>query len=200
MKYKIYAALTMLLLNTTAYADAILKTVEDVKIEAINDKEVNSGLLQFKNKEFRLSEGQHTLAVRYSAYFEEYLNIGTHEIVKSDLIELKTPYLKDNQNYLIKLIQTPQNINDARLFAKSPEIGLYDIQGKLLAKASGIDRKKYNSNTVFKSPTISTNDSNDQNYVKMSEMSKSTNHKLIETWQNSSKQERQQFMNWLAEH
>ena len=208
---------TLLMMSTPAFAAITLTTPEEIKIAAINGQEVNTGLFSSNKKAHQLKTGENVISVRYSQYFEENRNIGTHEIVRSNIVNIKTPLLDDNQTYYLSLIDTPENVDAARDYAKQPVFGLYNSKNQLLVKQQGAQTSSLGivSNLFVEGESINRNQANIQpspEYTAQAklnlpkeEISTDVNVKggqdqrLIQIWKSASKAERQKFLTWLAE-
>lgn len=215
---KRFSAFVMLFMVTSPLFAAItLTTPEEIKVAAINGQELNTGLFSSNKNAQQLKVGENIVSVRYTQYFEENRNIGTHEIVRSNIVNIKTPLLEDNQNYYLAVIDLPKDANTAREYAKAPIFGLYNSQNQLLAKQQGAK----SSNLGIVSNLFVDGDSSNKYSVntqplaeytaqaKMKpEVSTTSNHinslkdedqQLIQIWKKATKAEKQKFMTWLAE-
>lgn len=215
---KRFSAFAMLFMVTSPLFAAItLTTPEEIKVAAINGQELNTGLFSSNKNAQQLKVGENIVSVHYTQYFEENRNIGTHEIVRSNIVNIKTPLLEDNQNYYLAVIDLPKDADTAREYAKAPIFGLYNSQNQLLAKQQ--DAKSSNLGIV--SNLFVDGDSSNKYLVntqpsaeytaqaKMKpEVSTTSNHinslkdedqQLIQIWKKATKAEKQKFMSWLAE-
>ena len=188
-----------------------------IKIEGLNGQEVKSRLFSSDNK-YNIDAGENIISVRYTQFFEEHPGIGSHDIVRSGIVNIKTPILQDQQSYRLALINPPQNHDDAKAYAKQPIFGLYNAKNQLLVEQKG--GKTQNAgilqNLFSDAPTDLTQKATtvvqpapvytSQAVVakagieKQKDLTSSGNaQQLINSWKNASKSERQAFMAWLAE-
>ena len=208
---------TLLMMNMSAFAAITLTTPEEIKIAAINGQEVNSSIFSSKKNAHQLKVGENIISVRYTQYFEENKNIGTHEIVRSNIVNIKTSLLEDNQNYVLSLIDNPQNIDAARDYAKQPIFGLYNSKNQLLVKQQGakssslgivsnlfVEGESASKNQVVSQPSPEYTAQANLGSLENEEQSdlntqSGQDQRLIQIWKKSTKAERQKFMTWLAE-
>ena len=209
-----------LMLSGSVFAAATLSAPEEIVVLAVNDQEVNSGLIRKKN-EYKVDAGQVAVSVRYQQYFE-HLN-GEHDILKSGVVTVTAPDLKDGQTYKIALVNPPQRFEDAKKYAEQPTIAIYDNKNRLVVQQTGVNTeakpwlgsglfgkvidltssKKAPVNqpaavyatTTSQSPAATTVSKTTQTVSDAN----SADRQLIQIWQNASKAERQKFMTWLAE-
>ncbi len=219
LKYGIAAI--SLLLSGSVFAAATLTTPEEIVVLAVNDQEVNSGLLRKKN-EYKVDAGKVAVSVRYQQYFEHMS--GEHDIVKSGVVTVTAPELRDGQTYKILAVNAPKSFDDAKKYAEQPTIAIYDNNNRLLVQQTGAntEAKPWLSSGIFgkaidltsskKAPenqpaavyaTTSTAPvSSVTQIVSSTNTNTNTNsadQQLIQMWKNASKAERQKFMTWLAE-
>lgn len=220
MAFKYGVAALALMLSGSVFAAATLSAPEEIVVLAVNDQEVNSGLIRKKN-EYKVDAGQVALSVRYQQYFE-HLN-GEHDILKSGVVTVTAPDLKDGQTYKIALVNPPQRFEDAKKYAEQPTIAIYDNKNRLVVQQTGVNTeakpwlgsglfgkvidltssKKAPVNqpaavyatTTSQSPATTSVAKTTQTVTDVN----SADRQLIQIWQNASKAERQKFMTWLAE-
>lgn len=220
MAFKYGVAALALMLSGSVFAAVTLSAPEEIVVLAVNDQEVNSGLIRKKN-EYKVDAGQVAVSVRYQQYFE-HLN-GEHDILKSGVVTVTAPDLKDGQTYKIALVNSPQRFEDAKKYAEQPTIAIYDNKNRLVVQQTGVNTeakpwlgsglfgkvidltssKKAPVNqpaavyatTTSQSPAATTVSKTTQTVSDAN----SADRQLIQIWQNASKAERQKFMTWLAE-
>ncbi|WP_336950766.1 MULTISPECIES: DUF2057 domain-containing protein [unclassified Acinetobacter] len=220
MAFKYGVAALALMLSGSVFAAVTLSAPEEIVVLAVNDQEVNSGLIRKKN-EYKVDAGQVAVSVRYQQYFE-HLN-GEHDILKSGVVTVTAPDLKDGQTYKIALVNPPQRFEDAKKYSEQPTIAIYDNKNRLVVQQTGVNTeakpwlgsglfgkvidltssKKAPVNqpaavyatTTSQSPAATTVTKTTQ---ALSDAN-SADRQLIQIWQNASKAERQKFMTWLAE-
>lgn len=205
-------AITLILASVTTFSAVTITAPEEIKILAVNDQEVNTGLFRAKNNQYKVDAGKNSLSVRYNQYFE-HLN-GEHDIVKSGVITLTTPLLKDDESYALNLVNAPTNYETAKKYAEQPVIALFDQNKKILVQQTGAntEQKPWLSQSLFGKVTDLTQKKSiplnqpapvySQTSVTESVEDRSistTDQQLIQLWKKSSKIERQKFMNWLGE-
>ena len=205
-------AITLILASVTTFSAVTITAPEEIKILAVNDQEVNTGLFRVKNNQYKVDAGKNSLSVRYNQYFE-HLN-GEHDIVKSGVITLTTPLLKDGESYALNLVNAPTNYETAKKYAEQPVIALFDQNKKILVQQTGANtqQKPWLSQSLFGKVTDLTQKKSiplnqpapvySQTSVTESVEDRSistTDQQLIQLWKKSSKIERQKFMNWLGE-
>ena len=205
-------AITLILASVTNFSAVTITAPEEIKILAVNDQEVNTGLFRAKNNQYKVDAGKNNLSVRYNQYFE-HLN-GEHDIVKSGVITLITPLLKDGESYALNLVNAPTNYETAKKYAEQPVIALFDQNKKILVQQTGANtqQKPWLSQSLFGKVTDLTQKKSiplnqpapvySQTSVTESVEDRSistTDQQLIQLWKKSSKIERQKFMNWLGE-
>lgn len=215
--FRLVMAATALMISTTVFSAVTIKTPEQIKIVAVNDQEVKTGLFSNASHTFKVDAGQHQISVRYTEYFQHYDN--SHDIVRSGIIILLTPALVDGQTYHLGLINAPKDFEQAQAYKQQPIIGLYNANHQLLVQQAGaISAQK----TVFKGLN-STQDSVVDLTSKSTQqpaalytpvVQKSSDSKLvtervpahsavngsalIDVWKKSTPEQRQQFLTWLT--
>ncbi len=113
MTSKFTLAALSLCLSSSVFAAATITAPEEIVILAVNDQEVNSGLLRKKENDYKVDAGEISISVRYQEFFQ-HLD-GEHDIVKSGIVTLKTPPLKDGATYQLDLVNAPSNFEDAKI-------------------------------------------------------------------------------------
>ena len=93
MPLKLTFAIAILAISGTAFSAVTISVPEEIKILAINDQQVNAGLFRSANNDYKVDAGELSINVRYNQYFEHLS--GEHDIVKSGVVTLKTPTLKE---------------------------------------------------------------------------------------------------------
>lgn len=210
MVLKSVAATVAILISSATFSAVTLSVPDEIKILAVNDKEVAGNFLKSKDK-FKIDIGVNTISMRYQDYYSHADN--SHDILKSGVLTLKSPSLQDGQSYRLALINSPKDFEAAKNYKDQPVIGLYDQNNKLLVKQEGTRNQKSWLTTVF-------SDSNDDMKAKAtsdsqpapvyyvetpkapqvnSSLAVSQEQQLIQSWKKASKIERQKFMTWLAE-
>jgi uncharacterized protein len=210
-------AATALMISTTAFSAVTVKTPEQIKVVAFNDQEVKTGLFSNVPQTFKIDAGLNQISVRYTEYFEH--SDLSHDIVRSGIITLQTPSLVDGQTYHLALINAPKNFEQAQTYKQQPIIGFYNAQNQLLVEQSTAVAAKKPLFTGLNSTSDSivdlTTTSNEQpaaistsavkkpleaKVVTENGSSKPVlkNLELIDVWKNSTPEQRQQFMSWLA--
>ncbi|MBK0062218.1 MULTISPECIES: DUF2057 family protein [unclassified Acinetobacter] len=223
MTLKFTLAALSLCLSSSVFAAATITAPEEIVILAVNDQEVNSGLLRQKENAYKVDAGEISISVRYQEFFQ-HLD-GEHDIVKSGIVTLKTPPLKDGASYKLDLLNAPANFEDAKKYAEQPTIGLYNASHQLLVRQTGANTEAkpwFNRGLFGKAYDLTQNKSAPANqpapvYTAQAATVKETvdipstivttqtvsagkthDQQLVELWQKSSKVERQKFMAWLA--
>lgn len=215
-----FAVMFVSLVGTTSVFSAVTISVpEEIKIEVVNGQEVGSSLFR-KNQNIKLDAGINKISVRYTDYFQHHDN--SHDILKSGLVTITTPELKDGENYSLKLMNAPKDFEEAQEYKNRPVIGLYNATSQLLVQQEGalqVEKSLFGNNFLGKTLNLTSDKSQTpvnqpaptytstalesnipksqkQNVVLATEK---TGQDLIQLWQQTSKQERQKFMSWLAE-
>lgn len=202
MPLRVTAIISVLMVSSTAFSAVTVKVPEEIKIVAVNNQEVSSGLLQAKSQ-YKIQAGENIINVRYSGYFQHADN--SHDILKSGIVALKTPALVDGETYRLALVHAPQDFDEAQKYKDQPIFGLYNKENMLLVQQAGIKSEQRNwfSDGLFNNKSVDlTNDKaaiNQNTAVQPVSASGNQGQPLIHLWQQSSKAERQKFMAWLAE-
>ncbi|UHT64627.1 DUF2057 family protein [Acinetobacter lwoffii] len=201
MDLRIAATAAVFLFSTSVFSAVTVTVPEEIKIVAVNDQEVNSGLLR-SNQTYSLDAGVNAISVRYNEFFQHSDN--SHDILKSGVVTVKTPSLKDGETYRLGLIQAPKDFDAAQKYKDQPIIGLYDAKNQLLVQQAGtkdaakpwfgnrVLTKKLDMTTQVATPVH-------QPAAVYTQSADQNDQQLIQLWQKASKAERQKFMTWLAE-
>lgn len=201
MDLRIAATAAVFLFSTSVFSAVTVTVPEEIKIVAVNDQEVNSGLLR-SNQTYSLDAGINAISVRYNEFFQHSDN--SHDILKSGVVTVKTPSLKDGETYRLALIQAPKDFDAAQKYKNQPIIGLYDAKNQLLVQQTGakdaakpwfgnrVLTKKLDMTTQVATPVH-------QPAAIYTQSADQNDQQLIQLWQKASKAERQKFMTWLAE-
>ncbi|EEY88255.1 DUF2057 domain-containing protein [Acinetobacter lwoffii] len=201
MGLRIAATAAVFLFSTPVFSAVTVTVPEEIKIVAVNDQEVNSGLLR-SNQTYSLDAGVNAISVRYNEFFQHSDN--SHDILKSGVVTVKTPSLKDGETYRLALIQAPKDFDAAQKYKNQPIIGLYDAKNQLLVQQTGakdaakpwfgnrVLTKKLDMTTQVATPVH-------QPAAVYTQSADQNDQQLIQLWQKASKAERQKFMTWLAE-
>ncbi|MCO8071466.1 DUF2057 domain-containing protein [Acinetobacter lwoffii] len=201
MDLRIAATAAVFLFSTSVFSAVTVTVPEEIKIVAVNDQEVNSGLLR-SNQTYSLDAGVNAISVRYNEFFQHSDN--SHDILKSGVVTVKIPSLKDGETYRLGLIQAPKDFDAAQKYKDQPIIGLYDAKNQLLVQQAGtkdaakpwfgnrVLTKKLDMTTQVATPVH-------QPAAVYTQSADQNDQQLIQLWQKASKAERQKFMTWLAE-
>lgn len=201
MDLRIAATAAVFLFSTSVFSAVTVTVPEEIKIVAVNDQEVKSGLLR-SNQTYSLDAGVNAISVRYNEFFQHSDN--SHDILKSGVVTVKTPSLKDGETYRLALIQAPKDFDAAQKYKDQPIIGLYDAKNQLLVQQTGakdaakpwfgnrVLTKKLDMTTQVATPVH-------QPAAVYTQSADQNDQQLIQLWQKASKAERQKFMTWLAE-
>lgn len=201
MGLRIAATAAVFLFSTSVFSAVTVTVPEEIKIIAVNDQEVNSGLLR-SNQTYSLDAGINAISVRYNEFFQHSDN--SHDILKSGVVTVKTPSLKDGETYRLALIQAPKDFDAAQKYKNQPIIGLYDAKNQLLVQQTGakdaakpwfgnrVLTKKLDMTTQVATPVH-------QPAAVYTQSADQNDQQLIQLWQKAFKAERQKFMTWLAE-
>lgn len=192
-----------LMFSGATFSAVTVTAPEKIKVVAVNGQEVSNGFL-IKNNQYKIDAGENTINVRYTEFFQHADN--SHDILKSSMVSVKTPVLKDGETYHLQLIQAPKDFDEAEKYKDQPIIGLYDQKNKLLVQQSGVktDQKNWFTETLFNGADSDltknkvTASAGQPSAIYTSEVNTSSEQQLIQLWKNSSQQERQKFMSWLA--
>ena len=222
MALRLTFAAAALMVNGAAFSAVTITAPEEIKIVAVNDQEVNTGLFRSANNQYKVDAGESLISVRYTQYFEH--PNGEHDIVKSGVVTLKTPLLKNGENYRLDLVNAPSSFEAAKKYAEQPIIALVDKNKQLLVQQTGAntEQKPWLGQGIFaKATDLTQKKSTPVNqpapvYTQAAVISgaalpaslnssvsthsaNTADQQLIQLWKNSNKAERQKFMAWLAE-
>lgn len=201
MDLRIAATAAVFLFSTSVFSAVTVTVPEEIKIVAVNDQEVKSGLLR-SNQTYSLDAGINAISVRYNEFFQHSDN--SHDILKSGVVTVKTPSLKDGETYRLALIQAPKDFDAAQKYKNQPIIGLYDAKNQLLVQQTGAkDAAKpwFGNRVLTKRLDMTTQVATPvhQPVAVYTQSADQNDQQLIQLWQKASKAERQKFMTWLAE-
>ena len=218
MKFKLTVAALALIMSGTAFSAVTLTVPENIKVEGLNGETVKNKLLGGNNT-YKLNAGEHVLSVRYVGFFEEYTGIGSHDIVRSSVVNLQTPNLNDNETYRLALVNEPKDHDQAKKFAQQPVFAIYNQNNQIISQQTAIkDTSKglftdalstkgvdltatpaVKSNVVVQNePQVTQKAALNANAAVSEAKPKQLDQQLIQLWQQASKEERQKFMNWLG--
>ena len=221
MSLRVGVAALGLFLSGSVFSAVTITAPEEIVILAVNGQEVNNGLLASKKNNYQVDPGNLTVNVRYREYFE-HLN-GEHDIVKSGVVTLQATELKDNQSYVLGLVNAPKSFEAAKKYAEQPTVALYDQNKKLVVQQTGANNEAQpwftGSNLISRTLDLTSKNKNNavnqpapvygvaatnqvivapNATVASTNSIKSTDQQLVDLWQKASKAERQKFMAWLA--
>ncbi|WP_166739064.1 YccT family protein [Alkanindiges illinoisensis] len=213
---KIVLSLMVVAMATSAQAAVTLVTPEEIPVLALDQQEVNGSFFRSSKTSYKLDPGTHEIAVRYEQLFN--LTNGDHDVLKSAVVSVRAN-LEDNKTYRLSLVNPPKNYDVAKDYVKQPIIAVLDEQGKVIAQQQGLDNAPKpmlgssffnrvmdfrNKPEMQKDLTTSQTDNNSQavtSSVKVSTVSTTGANdnleQLKQLWQNASKQEREQFMQFI---
>lgn len=216
MKLKMACLALGVFLHGSVFAETTITVPEELVVVSINNQNIKSGLFK-SQKDYKVDSGQVQLNLRYQQYFE--LHNARHEIVKSGIISVHTPELKDNQRYRLTLVNPPQDVDEAKKFANDPIIAVYDQNNTLVSQQSALNvatKPSIGAGLFTKSIDLTNKQPLVQEDVQIVNVSnqiqfksaqqntttstlKAVDQQLIQLWQRASKTERQSFMSWLAD-
>lgn len=216
MKLKMACLALGVFLHGSVFAETTITVPEELVVVSINNQNIKSGLFR-SQKDYKVDSGQVQLNLRYQQYFE--LHNARHEIVKSGIISVHTPELKDNQRYRLTLVNPPQDVDEAKKFANDPIIAVYDQNNTLVSQQSALNvatKPSIGAGLFTKSIDLTNKQPLVQEDVQTVNVSnqiqfksaqhntttstlKAVDQQLIQLWQRASKTERQSFMSWLAD-
>ena len=222
MALRLTFAAAALMISGAAFSAVTITAPEEIKILAVNDQEVNTGLFRSANNQYKVDAGESLISVRYTQYFE-HLN-GEHDIVKSGVVTLKTPLLKEGENYRLDLVNAPASFEAAKKYAEQPVIALMDNNKQILVQKSdaNTEQKPWLGQGIFAKVTDLTQKKSTPvnqpapvytqaavisgaalpvslNSSVSTHSANTADQQLIQLWKNANKAERQKFMAWLAE-
>ncbi|MFJ1520372.1 DUF2057 family protein [Acinetobacter sp. ABJ_C1_1] len=220
MTLRLSVAAIGLLLSGSVFSAVTITAPEEIVILAVNGQEVNSGLFRSSKNNYKVDAGTTNLSVRYQEYFE-HLN-GEHDIVKSGVVTIQTPTLKDGQTYKLAMVGAPKEFEQAKKYAEQPTVAVYNSNNELVVQQTGANNEAkpwFATGLLGKVTDFTTKSSKQQPdavyaaakpttaqvaapiavTVPSAGVTQTNDQRLVEIWQKSSKAERQKFMAWLAE-
>lgn len=215
MALRLTFAAAALMVSGSVFSAVTVTAPEEIKILAVNDQEVNTGLFRSENNAYKLDAGSSSISLRYIQYFEHMS--GEHDIVKSGVVTLKTPNLQDNQTYQLALVNAPKTFEDAKKYAEQPTVVLYDQKQQVLVQQTGAntEQKPWLSRSMFggavdltqknvkapvnQPPAVYAAPQATAQTAQLSTQASAVDKQLIELWKKADKTERQKFMSWVAE-
>lgn len=215
MALRLTFAAAALMVSGSVFSAVTVTAPEEIKILAVNDQEVNTGLFRSENNAYKLDAGSSSISLRYIQYFEHMS--GEHDIVKSGVVTLKTPNLQDNQTYQLALVNAPKTFEDAKKYAEQPTVALYDQKQQVLVQQTGAntEQKPWLSRSMFggavdltqknvkapvnQPPAVYAAPPTTAQTAQLSTQASAVDKQLIELWKKADKTERQKFMSWVAE-
>ena len=218
MAFKLGLASIALMACSSAFSAAIIAVPEEIKLLAVNDQEVRSGLFS-SAQQVKVNAGENVMNLRYQQYFEHHN--GAHDILKSGVITLKTPILQDGENYRLALVNPPKDFDAAKEFKDQPSVGLYNQKNQLLVQQTGakasstgwlggswlnktLDTTQNSAAinqpaAVYTAAAVLPSEETTSATLPTAKQTPGKEQQLIQLWQQASKVERQKFMSWLAE-
>ncbi|WP_169733738.1 DUF2057 domain-containing protein [Alkanindiges illinoisensis] len=216
---KVVLSLMVVAMATSAQAAVTLVTPEEIPVLALDQQEVSGSFFRSSKTTYKLDPGMHDIAVRYEQLFN--LTNGEHDILKSAVVSVRAN-LEDNKTYRLSLVNPPKNYDVAKDYVKQPIIAVLDEQGKVIAQQQGLDNapKPMLGSSFFnrvmdfrnkpgmqKDLTTSQTGNNNQAVTSSAKALTTTTglatgatgnlEQLKQLWQNASKQEREQFMQFI---
>ena len=208
---KVVLSLMVVAMATSAQAAVTLVTPEEIPVLALDQQEVNGSFFRSSKTSYKLDPGTHEIAVRYEQLFN--LTNGDHDVLKSAVVSVRAN-LEDNKTYRLSLVNPPKNYDVAKNYVKQPIIAVLDEQGKVIAQQQGLDNAPKpmlgssffnrvmdfrNKPEMQKDLTTSQTDNNSQAVTSSAKASATIGNleQLKQLWQNASKQEREQFMQFI---
>ena len=218
MAFKLGVASIALMACSSAFSAVIIAVPEEIKLLAVNDQEVRSGLFS-SAQQVKVNAGENVMNLRYQQYFEHHN--GAHDILKSGVITLKTPILQDGENYRLALVNPPKDFDAAKEFKDQPSVGLYNQKNQLLVQQTGakvsstgwligslrnktVDTTQHSATVnqpaaVYTAAAVLPSEKTTSVTLHTQKQTQGKEQQLIQLWQQASKAERQKFMSWLAE-
>jgi len=215
MLSRLFIAALIFSLGNVAYAAVTIAAPEVIDVLAVNDQEVKNNFLRSQESTYEIDAGKASLSIRYRQFFQ-HLN-GEHDILKSGVVTVQTPDLKDGETYTLALVNLPQSFEAAKIYAAQPTVALYNSKNELVVQQTGanteakpwlgsgllgrsfdLTQKQIKPSVHQPEPTY-TASIVDTVKTAMTSRNTQTDQQLIELWKKASKAERQSFMNWIAE-
>ena len=215
MLSRLFIAALIFSLGNVAYAAVTIAAPEVIDVLAVNDQEVKNNFLRSQGSTYKIDAGKASLSIRYRQFFQ-HLN-GEHDILKSGVVTVQTPDLKDSETYTLALVNPPQSFEAAKIYAAQPTVALYNSKNELVVQQTGanteakpwlgsgllgrsfdLTQKQIKPSVHQPEPTY-TASIVDTVKTAMTSRNIQTDQQLIELWKKASKAERQSFMNWIAE-
>lgn len=139
MTLRLSVAAMGLLLSGSVFSAVTITAPEEIVILAVNGQEVNSGLFRSSKNNYKVDAGETSLSVRYQEYFEHLS--GEHDIVKSGVVTIQTPALKDGQTYKLAMVDAPKQFEQAKKYAEQPTVALYNSNNELIVQQTGANNE-----------------------------------------------------------
>ncbi len=215
MLSRLFIAALIFSLGNVAYAAVTIAAPEVIDVLAVNDQEVKNNFLRSQESTYEIDAGKASLSIRYRQFFQ-HLN-GEHDILKSGVVTVQTPDLKDGETYTLALVNPPQSFEAAKIYAAQPTVALYNSKNELVVQQTGanteakpwlgsgllgrsfdLTQKQIKPSVHQPEPTY-TASIVDTVKTAMTSRNTQTDQQLIELWKKASKADRQSFMNWIAE-
>ena len=212
MAFKLGIASIALMACSSAFSAVTIAVPEEIKLLAVNDQQIRSGLFS-SAQQVKVNAGENVINLRYQQYFEHHN--GAHDILKSDVITLKTPILQDGENYRLALVNPPKDFDAAKEFKDQPSVGLYNQKNQLLVQQTGAKANStgwlggswlnktvdttQNSAAVNQPAAVLPSEKTTSVTLPTAKQTQGKEQQLIQLWQQATKAERQKFMSWLAE-
>ena len=212
MAFKLGIASIALMACSSAFSAVTIAVPEEIKLLAVNDQQIRSGLFS-SAQQVKVNAGENVINLRYQQYFEHHN--GAHDILKSDVITLKTPILQDGENYRLALVNPPKDFDAAKEFKDQPSVGLYNQKNQLLVQQTGAKANStgwlggswlnktvdttQNSAAVNQPAAVLPSEKTTLVTLPTAKQTQGKEQQLIQLWQQATKAERQKFMSWLAE-
>lgn len=203
---KKFVALAVLACVSPAFADVKLLVDENIKVTAINGKEIRHGALQPLKREFNLQAGRHVITARYDRIFELTRE---HDYLKSANITL-TATLDDNQTYKLVMPNQPNSYASAKEYIKSPSLAIMqgdaiiaeenttERQGILPSLGIGLSNVfRDNDATLANQQTIASLQTQAPETKPAETKSKDNLDGFMQLWLNSNEEEREKIRQWI---
>jgi len=135
MLSRLFIAALIFSLGNVAYAAVTIAAPEVIDVLAVNDQEVKNNFLRSQESTYEIDAGKASLSIRYRQFFQ-HLN-GEHDILKSGVVTVQTPDLKDGETYTLALVNPPQSFEAAKIYAAQPTVALYNSKNELVVQQTG---------------------------------------------------------------